>query len=163
VQPICHAFDAVDQTLASETVNPGKFVSQVNCPTHGQNETAQQSRAAVDIVRMLDYERLDVYRCSVEHLAFVFRTIPLLPKGYATLVDQWRRAAMSVPLNIAEAVGKKSDAERANRYTIARGEAMECGAIIDVVRLVGGVPESELAEAKVLLIRVVGMLTRMCR
>ena len=40
---------------------------------------------------------------------------------------------------------------------------MECGAIIDVVRLIDAVPESELAAAKRLLIRVVGMLSKMCR
>jgi four helix bundle protein len=68
-----------------------------------------------------------------------------------------------VPLNIAEAVGKTSDADRNNRYAIARGEAMECGAIIDVVRLVGAVPESELAAATQLLVRVVGMLSKLCR
>ena len=112
---------------------------------------------------MLDYEKLDVYRCAIEHLAFVFKSIPMIPRGYSSLTDQWRRAAMSVPLNIAEAVGKTSDADRHNRYAIARGEAMECGAIIDVVRLVGGVSESELATAKQLLVRVVGMLSKMCR
>ena len=82
---------------------------------------------------MLDYEKLDVYRCAIEHLTFVFRSLPKIPRGYSVVVDQWRRAAMSVPLNIAEAVGKTSDAERRNRYAIARGEAMECGAIVDVV------------------------------
>ena len=76
---------------------------------------------------MLDYEKLDVYQCAIEHMAFVFRVIPAVPRGYAALIDQWRRAAMSVPLNIAEAVGKKSEADRSNRYAIARGEAMECG------------------------------------
>ncbi|HEY0255428.1 MAG TPA: four helix bundle protein [Kofleriaceae bacterium] len=112
---------------------------------------------------MLDYERLDVYRCAIEHLAFVFKSLPDVPKGYAALTDQWRRAAMSIPLNIAEATGKTSDADRANRYAIARGEAMECGAIIDVVRLMGPLPETDLAAAKVLLERIVGMLTRLCR
>jgi hypothetical protein len=48
--------------------------------------------------------KLDVYRCAIEHLAFVFRSIPTIPRGDAALVDHWRRAAMSVPLNIAEAV-----------------------------------------------------------
>src|SRR5215210_7729199 len=112
---------------------------------------------------MLDYEKLDVYRCAIEHLAFVFKSVQTVPRGYSALTDQWRRAAMSVPLNIAEAVGKTSDADRHNRYTIARGAARECGAIIDVVRLVGGASESELAAAKQLLIRVVGMLSKMGR
>ncbi len=70
---------------------------------------------------------------------------------------------MSVPLNIAEAVGKTSEADRNNRYAIARGEAMECGAIIDVIRLLGTVPDSDLAAAKRLLVRVVGMLSKLCR
>src|SRR5215831_440961 len=108
---------------------------------------------------MLDYEKLDVYQCAIEHLAFVFRSLPKIPRGYSALVDQWRRAAMSVPLNIAEAVGKTSDADRMNRYAIARGEAMECGAIIDVVRLLGSMAAAELEAAKRLLVRVVEMLS----
>src|SRR5262245_27584087 len=111
----------------------------------------------------LDYEKLDVYRCAIEHLVFVFKAIPRLPRGYSALVDQWRRAAMSVPLNIAEAAGKTSEAERHNRYAIARGEAMECGAIIDLVRLVEVISEPELAAAKQILVRVVGMLSKLCR
>ena len=112
---------------------------------------------------MLDYEKLDVYQCAIEHLAFVFRSIPVIPRGYSALVDQWRRSAMSVPLNIAEAVGKTSVADRNNRYAIARGEAMECGAILDVVRLIDVASATELAEAKQLVVRVVGMLSKMCR
>ena len=112
---------------------------------------------------MLDYEKLDVYQCAIEHLAFVFKSIPDIPRGYSALVDQWRRAAMSVPLNIAEAVGKTSEADRNHRYAIARGEAMECGAILDVVRLVNAVSEPELTAAKLLLVRVVGMLSKLCR
>ncbi len=112
---------------------------------------------------MLDYERLHVYQRAIEHLALVFKFLPAIPRGYSALADQWRRAAMSVPLNVAEAVGKTSDADRQNRYAIARGEAMECGAIIDVVKLLGVVPDAELAEAKQLLIRMVGMLSKLCR
>ena len=112
---------------------------------------------------MLDYEKLDVYRCAIEHLAFVFKAIPRLPRGFAALRDQWRRAATSIPMNIAEAVGKTSPDDRRYRFAIARGEAMECGAILDVVRLLDRVPPQEIDAAKQLVIRVVGMLSRMCR
>ena len=112
---------------------------------------------------MLDYERLDVYHCAIEHLAFVFASLPKIPRGYSALSDQWRRAAMSIPLNIAEAVGKTSEADRSNRYAIARGEAMECGAITDVVRILAVMPEEELVAAKRLLIRIVGMLSKLVR
>jgi four helix bundle protein len=39
---------------------------------------------------------------------------------------------MSVPLNIAEGAGKPSTADRARYHGIARGSAMECGALLDV-------------------------------
>jgi four helix bundle protein len=112
---------------------------------------------------MLDYEKVDVYRCAIEHLAFVFESIPKLPRGFSALADQWRRAATSVPMNIAEAVGKPSHADRLNRFAIARGEAMECGAILDVVRLLAVVPPSKLQLAKSLLVRIVEMLSKLCR
>ena len=112
---------------------------------------------------MLDYEKLDVYRCAIEHLAFVFKAIPRLPRGFAALRDQWRRAATSIPMNIAEAVGKTSPDDRRHRFVIARGEAMECGAILDVVRLLDRFPPPEIDAAKQLVIRAVEMLSRMCR
>ena len=70
---------------------------------------------------------------------------------------------MSIPLNIGEGAGKTSVLERAHCYAIARGEAMECGAILDVVRLLNAVPDVELARGKQLVVRMVEMLTKMCR
>ena len=122
----------------------------------------QPEMGVTDTPAMLDYERLDVYRCAIEHLAFVFKALPQVPRGFSSLADQWRRAATSIPLNIAEAVGKTSPADRSNRFAIARGEAMECGAILDVVRLIGVVPSVEVDSAKRLIVRTVEMLTKLC-
>ena len=110
---------------------------------------------------MMDYEKLDVYRYSIEHLAFVLESIPRLPRGNASLADQWRRAAMAILLNIAEAVGKRSQPDRAASYTVARGEAMECGAIVDVVRLIARLPTDRLDQAKRQLESIVAMLSRL--
>ena len=78
----------------------------------------------VDSLGMLDYERLDVYKCAIEHLGLVLGCLKKLKRGNAAIADQWRRAAMSVPLNIGEAAGKVSLAERSHCYQIARGAAM---------------------------------------
>jgi len=112
-----------DQTPATPD---GRAPRLTRPPLHsrGTYTIEQPLLASDDKVGMLDYEKLDVYRCAIEHPAFVFRSIPAVPRGYSALADQWRRVAMSVPLNIAEAVGKTSDADRNNRYAIARGEAM---------------------------------------
>lgn len=119
-------------------------------------------RGEADSGPVLDYEKLDVYKVAIEHLAFVLDACGKLPKGNASIVDQWRRAATSIPLNIAEAVGKTSMPERLNRYAIARGEAMECGALLDVVRLVGA-HDLELTAGRTFVVRLVEMLSKMCR
>ncbi|MFT3692950.1 MAG: four helix bundle protein [Kofleriaceae bacterium] len=129
-------------------------------PVH---DSAKPAGTRAETPVMLDHEKLDVYRCAIEHLAFVFRALPRVPRGYASLTDQWRRAATSIPLNIAEASGKTTIADRNHTYAIARGEAMECAAIIDVTALLEIIPSDELAAAKELLVRVVSMLTKMCR
>jgi four helix bundle protein len=116
-----------------------------------------------DAVGMLDHERLDVYQCSIQFLALAFAIVGRLPRGHAPLADQLRRAATSIPLNIAEAAGKTSTNDRAHFHSIARGSAMECGAILDVVRLLAVIPDADIGHAKELLIRAVAMLSKMCR
>ena len=67
------------------------------------------------------------------------------------------------PAQHREGAGKSSVAERARCYAIARDEAMECGAILDVVRLLGAIPGADLEHSKQLVVRMVKMLTEMCR
>ena len=112
---------------------------------------------------MLDFERLDVYRCALEFAALAFRIIESLPRGHSQLADQLRRATISIPLNIAEGSGKTTDRERARFHAIARGSAMECAAILDVLRLQALTEAETGAQAKALAVRMVSMLSKMCR
>ena len=112
---------------------------------------------------MLSFQRLDVYRCAIEFLAQAVDLSGRLPKGYAALADQLRRAALSCPLNIAEAAGRTSERDGARHYAIARGSAMECAAIVDAMRLLSVITEAEHATAVELLSRMVAMLTKLCR
>ena len=112
---------------------------------------------------MLDHERLDVYKCSIQFLSIALAIVETLPRGHSALADQLRRAAISIPLNIAEGTGKISKGDRRKFYAIARGSAMECGAIIDVVQLVESRDKDRLSDAKQLIVRIVSMLTQMTR
>ena len=111
---------------------------------------------------MFGFQRLDVYRASAEFLATTCRLVTRIPKGYGDIVDQLRRAALSVPLNIAEGSGKFSrDAVRF--YTIARGSALECAAILDALQAMAVFDEPDLKQARELLERIVSMLTGLIR
>ena len=112
---------------------------------------------------LLAYERLDVYRVSIEVLAAAHKITSALPKGHAPLADQFRRAAISVPLNIAEGTARPTDADAARHYGIARGSALECGAILDALKALGLVTPSLALATRSQIVRVVQMLSRMCR
>jgi len=84
---------------------------------------------------MLSFQRLDVYQRAIEFLALVGDIVGDLPKGHAERADQLVRAAESVLRNIAEGAWRWSRADSAKHYKIARGEAMECAASLDVMKL----------------------------
>ncbi len=111
---------------------------------------------------MLYHERMDVYRCAIDFLAFAFSILDKIPRGHGSLADQLKRAAISVPLNIAEGAGKATPADQGRFFAIARGSAMECGAVLDVLRVLNGLTEAELEKGKGLLTRIVSMLTKLC-
>lgn len=131
---------------------------------HGRLRRSRNPESAPDDKHgMLYHERLDVYQLSIQFVAAAIAVSERIPRGYASLADQLRRAAMSIPLNIAEGVGKPSKAEQARFHAIARGSAMECGAILDVVRVLRVESSESLDQAKEMVVRIVGMLSKMCR
>jgi four helix bundle protein len=110
---------------------------------------------------MLSYQRLNVYQRSIEFFALTLEILRELPRGHAEIADQLRRAAQSQPLNIAEGAGRTSKPDVAKHYTIARGSAMECAAILDVMRLQGTLSTDHYQRGMDLLTSVVAMLTNM--
>ncbi len=112
---------------------------------------------------MLDHEKLDVYQCSIEFLALSVQIIETLPRGNSALADQLKRASWSIPLNIAEGCGKTSLSDKQRFYAIARGSSMECGAILDVLKVLKIIQSPLFDKGKQLLHRIVAMLTKMCQ
>ena len=71
-------------------------------------------------------EDLIVWQKAMDLTTEIYRLIKFLPREetYA-LSDQMRRAAVSIPSNIAEGHGRNSNKEFANFLSIARGSLTE--------------------------------------
>jgi len=110
---------------------------------------------------MLNFQRLDVYRRAIELAALVIDIVEDLPKGKRSRGDQLERSAESVLRNIGEGAGRWSAADSAKHYKIARGEAMESVASLDILRLRGLVSDAHYGRGIQLCEAIVSMLTKM--
>jgi len=110
---------------------------------------------------MMSHEKLDVYQASIEFFAAALKIRGEVPRGHGDLLDQFQRASMSIPLNIAEGVVKNSKPDMKRFLAIARGSAMECAAIVDVGIKLQIIEPKDAQEAKLLLHRIVSMLSKM--
>ena len=107
------------------------------------------------------HEKLDVYQLSISYVAWVYKTAIGLAGIHRHARDQWLRASQSIPLNIAEGNGKSTLADRRRYFEIARGSALECAAIQDVL-MVGEALDMEASRKhKIELDRIAAMLTRL--
>ena len=81
----------------------------------------------------LAYTKLDVYKFSRKLALECYKVTRNFPSDekYA-MIQQIRRAALSVHLNIAEGSSRRSDAERKRFYEIARGSLIEVDTALDI-------------------------------
>ncbi len=109
----------------------------------------------------LGHEQLDVYRLSIGYVAWVYEKVDSLKGVHRSARDQWLRASQSIRLNIAEGNGKTTEADRRRYFEIARGSALECAAIQDVLVVGKALNGEESQERKVKLDRIAVMLSRL--
>lgn len=81
----------------------------------------------------------------------------------AGLRDQALRAASAVGLNIAEAVGRPSRADQRRVYGIARGEASETLAALDLAEAAGFCSPADARVGKYLAERAYALLSGLIR
>jgi four helix bundle protein len=79
-----------------------------------------------------DFENLKVYQRALEYVDFVYKITKNFPKTEVfSLTDQFKRASISICLNIAE--GSGGSKEEFNRFLkIARRSIRECIAITEI-------------------------------
>jgi len=109
----------------------------------------------------LGHEKLDVNRLAIGDVAWVYEKVASLEGVHRAARDQWLRASQSIPLNIAEGNGKTAEADWRRYFEIARGSALECAAIRDVLVVGNALEEDESLNRKTELDRMAAMLSRL--
>jgi four helix bundle protein len=109
--------------------------------------------------RRLPHHRLVAYTVALELLAIV-RDAAIKD---VKLRDQALRAAKSVCLNIAEAAGRRSPADKARVYGIARGELLEVAAALEIATIAGDADHQALLTSSPVTDRLYALLTGLSR
>ena len=81
----------------------------------------------------LTHTKFEVYKIAGQIILECYRLMALLPGDERfNIVQQIKRASLSIKLNIAEGASGKSLQERKRFYEIARGSLVELDAALDV-------------------------------
>jgi four helix bundle protein len=80
----------------------------------------------------LNHKKLEIYQAVRELTKIVYlHSNALPPEEKFNMVQQVRRAVLSVKLNLAEGSSRKSEAERKRFYEIAQGSVVELDAAFE--------------------------------
>jgi len=86
----------------------------------------------------LGHNQLDVYKITRQFVRDCYVTVTKFPlEEKYILIQQIKRAALSVHLNVAEGASRKSELERKRFYEIARGSVIEIDAALDIASDLG--------------------------
>lgn len=110
------------------------------------------------------FEKLEVYQKAVD-LAERIETLSkgIAGQGYHHLLDQLRRASLSISLNIAEGNGRWHTKDKKNFFWIARGSVFECVPLVELCRRQKLMSEEISAELKAELEKLSKMLTALVK
>ncbi len=95
----------------------------------------------------LAHTKLDVFTVSREFVLLCYKKTRFFPSEEKfAMIQQIRRAALSVHLNVSEACSRKSAVERKRFYEIARGSVSETDAALDIALNPGYTSRERLAD-----------------
>ncbi len=108
---------------------------------------------------MRDFKELTVWQKAHEMTLNIYRATNSFPKEESYgLTSQIRRAAGSVPANIAEGCGRNSDAELAHFFQVAAGSSSEVEYHLLLARDLGFIDDQKHQELSSQIIEIKKML-----
>ena len=110
------------------------------------------------------HKKLDVWQAAMKVAQMVYQLTNTFPSEERFgLVTQMRRAAVSIPSNIAEGAARQGKREFKNFVSMAQGSLSELDTQLDLTILLGYISEDDVKEIEGQLLRVDKMLTGLIR
>lgn len=107
------------------------------------------------------YKDLIVWQKSIQLVKEVFLLTEKYPKSELYgIISQMRRAAISIPSNIAEAYGRRSIPGTSQFYMFAYGSALELETQIIISKELKLASEKSFTQSEALLLEVLKMLNK---
>lgn len=110
------------------------------------------------------YKELIVWQKAIQVVKGIFLLTESFPKSEIYgLTSQMRRASVSIPSNIAEGFGRKSQKEYSQFYAIAYGSGLELETQLIIAKELKLGDSQALSEVETLLVEVLRMLNVMTK
>ncbi len=123
------------------------------------NSSVESEMGNVKRIFFFDFEKLEVYKLALEFVDDIFKITERLPMVLQfSIGDNLRRAAISVPNNIAEGSGKFSLKEKKHFFRIALTSDRECIPMITLLRRRNLITSDEQKNLRDKCIRISQML-----
>ena len=110
-------------------------------------------------IKSSDYQDLKVWQKSIDLTAEIYQLVKRLPhdERYA-LCDQMRRAAVSIPSNIAEGRGRGTNKEFVRYLLMSRGSLWELSTQLVICQKLGFLSQEETSSARQMITEISKML-----
>ena len=95
---------------------------------------------------MFSFERLSVYKKAQDQNLRIIKFLSSEKSIDPFMMDQLKRASLSIILNIAEGNGRERKGDRGYFLTVSRSSVFECVAILDVLRNLNKITEDNYSE-----------------
>ncbi len=113
-------------------------------------------------MRVHDYEKLVVWQKAMDLVSLVYRVTRTFPRDEQFgLTSQMRRAAVSVPSNIAEGCRRSTKKDFAHFLLIALGSASELDIQLKLAKRLGFANEADYNEADGPIHEILRMLNKL--
>lgn len=108
-----------------------------------------------------DCERAEVYPATLDLVKECAAIRGQLPADCTELGTRLERAAIAVVINVAKGGGELPGADKARFFRRARRSAVECAAVLDILRTLGMPDRLRIEDGKSRLRAIVGFLIAM--